>query len=517
MRRLRFILPLAAIALAASCGCGKAASSEGDPSSEVKEPSGEVPSSEPSQEPSEQPAAFTRYNKDLVIHSDLLDTDLKYSVYLPAGYEENTSERYPVVYMLHGYGDDNNSWNGDWLHASDKIKTLESSGLRDMIYVYPTGFQGYYVNKYDGSFNYMDMFVREFIPHIDATLRTVADKQHRCITGYSMGGFGAYVLAAKHPEMFLCSAPLSMSFRTDQQYKTEGSGWRSQWGSLFGGKDEKGEGRLTDYYKDHCPYYVFNDSNREGLETVKWYFTCGDDEEQLLIAGDSLHVVMRDRHFAHEYRVGNGGHTSTYWMNALSEVLPMFAYYMDGGEKWPGKDIKDPEVPSVSLNADGAFLSETFSENGTLVFVAFKDADGQALVSELSRAASSKDCALLPCDLGVMSLEDWITRYTASCKGSKSQAFGLAEAAAEVFAKKDSFDKMYFVAPGLGEDPITEKGQKYVILNTDDGPNYKDTGALYASCKRSGASFDYRVIKGTGDFAKDALRCIETYKSLFTF
>ena len=188
MRRLRFILPLAAIALAASCGCGKAASSEGDPSSEVKEPSGEVPSSEPSQEPSqepsEQPAAFTRYNKDMVIHSDLLDTDLKYSVYLPAGYEENTAERYPVVYMLHGYGDDNNSWNGDWLHASDKIKTLESSGLRDMIYVYPTGFQGYYVNKYDGSFNYMDMFVREFIPHIDATLRTVADKQHRCITGW---------------------------------------------------------------------------------------------------------------------------------------------------------------------------------------------------------------------------------------------------------------------------------------------------------------------------------------------
>ena len=324
MRKAKFILPLTAFMLIASCGCGKPSVTESssDPKDVSEEPA------DASQEPSQEPAKFTRYNKDLVFHSDILDTDLKYSVYLPEGYEQNSTERYPVVYMLHGYGDDNNSWNGDWLHAADRIKALEGGGMREMIYVFPYGYQGYYVNKYDGSFNYMDMFAEEFIPHIDASFRTLADKGHRSITGYSMGGFGAYVLAAKHPELFLCSAPLSMSFRTDRQYMTEGSGRRSQWGSLFGGKDEKGEGRLTDYYKQHCPYYVFNDANRESLETVKWYFTCGDDEEQLLIAGDSLHVVMRDRAFKHEYRVGNGGHTSTYWMTALTEVLPMFAYYL---------------------------------------------------------------------------------------------------------------------------------------------------------------------------------------------
>ena len=513
MRKAKFILPLTAFMLIASCGCGKPSVTESssDPKDVSEEPA------EASQEPSQETAKFTRYNKDLVFHSDILDTDLKYSVYLPEGYEQNSTERYPVVYMLHGYGDDNNSWNGDWLHAADRIKALEGGGMREMIYVFPYGYQGYYVNKYDGSFNYMDMFAEEFIPHIDASFRTLADKGHRSITGYSMGGFGAYVLAAKHPELFLCSAPLSMSFRTDRQYMTEGSGWRSQWGSLFGGKDEKGEGRLTDYYKQHCPYYVFNDANRESLETVKWYFTCGDDEEQLLIAGDSLHVVMRDRAFKHEYRVGNGGHTSTYWMTALTEVLPMFAYYMDGGQEWPGRDITAPQVPEVEFDSNGAYVSESFSKDGTIVYVAFKDADGSALIAELSRAASAKDCALLPCDLKEKSLQDWVAFYSSVYEGGKAQAFGLTAAAGEIMAMSGSFDKMYFIAPDLGEDVATEKGQKYLILNTDNGPFYLGSGALYKSCKRSGAAFEYRVIKGTGNFAEDALRCIETNKSLFTF
>ena len=76
----------------------------------------------------------------------------------------------------------------------------------------------------------MDMFVQELVPHVDKSFRTIADRAHRALTGYSMGGFGAMILAEKHPELFSCSAPLSMSFRTDAQYMTEsGSGWDGQW------------------------------------------------------------------------------------------------------------------------------------------------------------------------------------------------------------------------------------------------------------------------------------------------
>ncbi|MBQ1648044.1 MAG: esterase family protein, partial [Bacteroidales bacterium] len=125
------------------------------------------------------PAGFQRYQKDFTLNSKILREYIKYSVYLPADYETDTQTRYSVVYMLHGLGDNNNSWNGDYLHANSKIQSLESRGLTKMIYVYPQGFASYYCNFFDGSYNYMDMFVNELIPLIDKEFRTIPDKQHR--------------------------------------------------------------------------------------------------------------------------------------------------------------------------------------------------------------------------------------------------------------------------------------------------------------------------------------------------
>ena len=450
------------LAMLSSCGCTKSPEpvQEDDQKQEQGQDEGQGQDGQ-DEKPDTNP---DRYQRDLVLSSAILDTDIRYSVLLPKDYFENDDRRYPVVYMLHGYGDNQNSWNGDWLHARDRISALESAGLEDMIYVYPMGYQCYYVNRYDGSFSYMDMFARELVPHIDATLRTIPDRQHRSITGYSMGGFGAYVIAAKHPELFLCSAPLSMSFRTDQQYMTESaSGWNNQWGLNFGGKGEKGEARLTDYYKEHCPYYVFNEENRQALETVKWYFTCGDDEEQLLIANDSLHVILRDRNFRHEYRVNNGAHTSKYWMDALNEVLTMFSYVM----------------------------------------------------AELSRGSGYY--ALLPCNLGAKSLSEWKESWQAIFSGAKLQIVAIGDAGKDALALQEEAGSLYLIDASLGEDINPVKTCRYVILNTDYGVNYRDMGALYTACKRADCSFEYRVAKATDDPGKDLLRLIETNKTLFNF
>ena len=521
MKRLK-TLPITLVCLLAmmlSCASARTDqeyTASPDPS---EEPSVE-PSEEPSEDVSSEPAKpkFTRYNKDLVMSSVVLDTDLRYSILLPKDYEENPDKRYPVVYMLHGLGDNQNSWNGDWLHAYDRIKLLEGQGLEDMIYVYPMGYQCYYSNRYNGSFNYMDMFATEFVPFIDREYRTVADKQHRCITGYSMGGFGAWVLAGLHPELFCASAPLSMSFRTDAQYMTESAkGWNSQWGDNFGGRGETGEARLTDYYKQHCPYYVFNEENREALESVKWFFTCGDDEEQLLIANDSLHVLLRDRGFRHEYRVNNGGHTSTYWMSSLDEVLPMFSFYMNGGQDWPGKDITAPEVPQVSFDANGAYLSEKYIQDGTgtVLFVAHDAYPGISdVIAVIGNCAASKACAIVPWDISTKPLEGCLT---AGYAAQKQQLMAIGTAGDEAFSLRGNFEKLYLFDASSGDSPVTAEGEDYVIINTDDGTHYRDSGALYVSCKRSGASFQYRVTKGSGDFGADLLRCMFNYKSLFTF
>ena len=502
------------LAMLSSCGCVKS------PDSQVQEEPEQKPTEEQqSQNPGEEKPDTNpdRYQRDLVLKSSILDTDIRYSVLLPKDYHDNQDRHYPVVYMLHGYGDNQNSWNGDWLHARDRISALESAGLEDMIYVYPMGYQCYYVNRYDGSFNYMDMFAQELVPHIDATLRTIPDRQHRSITGYSMGGFGAYVLAAKHPELFLCSAPLSMSFRTDQQYMTESaSGWNNQWGLNFGGRGEKGEGRLTEYYKEHCPYYVFSEDNRQALETVKWYFTCGDDEEQLLIANDSLHVILRDRGFAHEYRVNNGAHTSKYWMDALNEVLTMFSFYMDGGDVWPGRNITAPRIPEITTDKDGVYEADGFTEDGTLVLVAYKGlARVGDVISELSRGSGFY--VLLPCNLEVKSLAGWKEYWQGIYSGAQLQIVAIGDTGKEALELQNEAKKLYLIDASMGQDISPVKTCSYVILNTDYGSNYRDSGALYTACKRNGCNFEYRVAKATDNPEEDLLRLIETNKTLFNF
>ena len=238
---------------------------------------------------------FVRMTDGVIVQSTFLNFPIPFSVLLPKSYIKEPDKRYPVVYMLHGLGDKPESWNDSWLRVQPTIESLEESGMGDMIYIFPSGYKTYYCNRFDGSYPYMDMLVSELIPFVDATYRTIPDKGHRAVTGYSMGGFGACALALKHPELFCASAPLSMSFRTDEQYMTESQdGWNSQWGRIFGGSGKTGEERLTDYYKEHCPLHQFTAGNKAKYSSVHWFLTCGDDEQQLLFANDDLHVMMRE-------------------------------------------------------------------------------------------------------------------------------------------------------------------------------------------------------------------------------
>ena len=467
---------------------------------------------------------FQRYTTDLSIQSQILGRKVNFSITLPKSYVTDKERRYPVVYMLHGYGDDNNSWNGNWLHGNDKIFALENQGLSDMIYVYPQGFTTYYCNFYTGAFNYMDMFIQELIPHIDATYRTIADREHRSVTGYSMGGFGAMALALKHPETFLCSAPLSMSFRTDDQYMAESqSGWDNQWGGIFGGKGQDGEARITPYYMEHCPYYQFVPENRAELEKVHWYFTCGDDEEQLLIANDTLHVQMRDNGIRHEYRVGDGAHTSKYWLGALTEVLPMFDYYMNGGSQWPGLE-ETHNIPEITLQSSGAFVSERYNAvtEGQLVMVLAHDgldADKvKSLIGAMFKEYSLKPYAIVPMDVSKGTFKETLAETLSGYSYERLGVMAIGDAGIKVFANRQSFNNLYFVEAKLGTIPATlSEEQTYCFCCTDDSASYRDFGTLYRTCKRGGIPFEYRVINSVNDSGQDIINCIFTLHNTFIY
>lgn len=134
--------------------------------------------------------------------SQALGRDVGYCIYLPPGYETAPAKRYPVIYNLHGAG-------GNELHSFTDVKALHDGIVTGrwpaMIVVLPNGGAStFYKDSADGKLPAETLIIRELIPHIDATYRTIATRAGRAIEGFSMGGRGATRLAIKYPELF-CS------------------------------------------------------------------------------------------------------------------------------------------------------------------------------------------------------------------------------------------------------------------------------------------------------------------------
>ena len=265
--------------------------------------------------------AGLRIMESMVMHSRILKHDVHFSVCLPKNYY-GVKQSFPVVYLLHGLGDDETSWleYGQITQFADKA--VESGETVPMIFVMPEAFRTYYVNDYKGSFLYQDMFVKEMVPHIDSLFRTISDKQQRALMGYSMGGFGALILHLKHTDIFGTAVPLSISVRTDEQYMTEdASGWDDQWGRLFGEPGFKGADRITDYYKKNSPFHVLSKMTAAEMKNLNIYIDNGDKEQTLCRSNEELHILMRKLNIPHQFRVRDGGHSFQYWCSALPNAL----------------------------------------------------------------------------------------------------------------------------------------------------------------------------------------------------
>ena len=241
-------------------------------------------------------------------YSKILKQEVRYSVVLPHDYFI-TKAAYPVVYLLHGLGDDETSWleYGRIKQASDKL--VKEGEIDPMIFIMPQGFRNYYVNDYAGTFLYQDMFVKELVPLIDSLYRTIPDKLRRALMGYSMGGFGALILPLKYPDIFSVAVPLSISIRTDEQYQTEnGEEWDQQWGRLFGGVGKTGSERLTKYYKENSPFHIIESEDLHKYKHLRLFIDNGDDEFTLCRSNEELHILMRRLAVRHGFRIRDGGH-----------------------------------------------------------------------------------------------------------------------------------------------------------------------------------------------------------------
>ncbi|HMI02917.1 MAG TPA: alpha/beta hydrolase-fold protein [Pedobacter sp.] len=261
-------------------------------------------------------ASFAQIGKvydNLVLPSKILKSERKYAIYLPPDYE-TSGRSYPVLYLLHGSGDDQTGWVqfGEVLNISDKA--IADGTATPMIIVMPdanTGRRGYF-NDVKGDWNYEDFFFKELIPFVEKKYRTKTDKRSRAVAGLSMGGGGTFVYALHHPEMFSSACPLSAAagpFSLEDAKK-----------SLTRNNPNVADSAVTNYYNRQSVLALVNNMPDDQKKAVRWYIDCGDDD--FLFEGNALvHIAMRKKEVPHEYRVRDGGHTWTYWRGSLPKVL----------------------------------------------------------------------------------------------------------------------------------------------------------------------------------------------------
>ena len=251
---------------------------------------------------------------DLKMKSEILNSERKFAIYLPPDYE-SSSRSYPVLYLLHGSGDDQTGWVqfGEVLRITDEaIRTGKATA---MIIVMPdanTGQRGYY-NDIDGDWNYEDFFFDELMPYVEGQYRIKKEKRYRAISGLSMGGGGSFMYALHRPELFSSAAPMSAYVgpltKEDLEQQLNGDAK-----DKYSGKD------IQDYFEKHSAVELVKNLSKDKVSSVRWYIDCGDDD--FLFEGNSLvHIEMKKKEIPHEYRVRNGAHNWTYWRESLPEVL----------------------------------------------------------------------------------------------------------------------------------------------------------------------------------------------------
>jgi S-formylglutathione hydrolase len=131
------------------------------------------------------------------------------AVYLPPSYSTATGKRYPVLYLLHGYFSHVETWTKNGYQGMNLDSTMDAliraNVTPEMIVVVPNGdnlnFGSFYTNSALNG-NWEDYIYRDLVAYIDQHYRTIAKPESRGITGHSMGGYGALMLAMKHPDVF---------------------------------------------------------------------------------------------------------------------------------------------------------------------------------------------------------------------------------------------------------------------------------------------------------------------------
>lgn len=257
------------------------------------------------------------------LNSRILKHQVHYCVYLPASYDaaaaKHPAQRYPVLYFLHGLGDNEQTLfnSGGWTLLDDLHKQHK---IGEFLIVAPEGGRTFYVNSANGSVRYSDFFLQEFIPHIENKYRIGGGRKNRAISGISMGGYGALRLVFVHPEMFSAVSAQSAALITESPQELDtaaksGAPLGKLLATVFGNPLD------VPHWKDNSPF-VLAQKNLAAIRKLAIYFNCGQDDNYGFEKGAAaLDEQLKKESVKHEYHPYPGDHSVTYFLSHFAEVM----------------------------------------------------------------------------------------------------------------------------------------------------------------------------------------------------
>jgi poly-gamma-glutamate synthesis protein (capsule biosynthesis protein) len=247
-------------------------------------------------------------------YSSIAQTDMVYSMYLPPCYED-TDQVYPVLYLMHGSNSDDHHWLELGL-AETLDEQIANRDLPPMIVALPFGNWIANENRFD-AVSWENVFLLEFLPEVEANYRVDARSATRAIGGISRGGFWAFGIAFRHPDLF----------------------------SAVGGHSAFFARRHAP--PDHNPLDLA--LTAEGIESLRVWLDRGVDD----FAGpnlDLMHGRLNQRGIEHAYVVQPGEHNNQYWSQHVLEYLQFY------GQSWQedSAEVAASPTPAASTTEEDA-------------------------------------------------------------------------------------------------------------------------------------------------------------------
>jgi S-formylglutathione hydrolase FrmB len=250
--------------------------------------------------------------------SKILARSVSYCIVLPASFDANKTKHFPILYALHGLGDNEQFFlhSGMWNLVEDM---QEKGQLKEFLVATPDGGASFYINSKDGKDRYEDFLLQEFFPFVERRYRVAPGRANRAIFGVSMGGYGALHLAFRHPQLFVAASAHSAALIEKLPVflgPSPESPRARVLGQVFGSPPNPA------FWEQNSPLTLARTANLAGLHI---YFDCGDRDDYGFEAGaTALDKILTARHIPHEFHLYPGRHDAAYFAEHLP-ASPVFA------------------------------------------------------------------------------------------------------------------------------------------------------------------------------------------------